>query len=74
MKLATSLVILGTVAAIAEAYQDVPRPLKANRTSFTELIAYNYPGKTPQELWQRRDLVHNVKFDNRLRCFQDEWI
>ena len=73
MKFATSLVILGTVAAFASAQQLPPKPLKPLRSTFTELIAYNYPGYTPQQLWQFHDVEHNVKFDSYLGCFQDAW-
>jgi hypothetical protein len=73
MKLITSLVVLGTVAAVATAQGLPPKPLKPFRSSFTELIAYNYPGYTPQQLWQARNVEHNVKFDANLKCFTDAW-
>ena len=74
MKLTTTgIVILGTIAAVSYAQGLPPRPLKPLRSSFTELIAYNYPGYTPQQLWQARNIEHNVKFDANLRCFSDAW-
>ena len=51
MKLITSLVILGTVTALASAQSLPPKPRMPIRTSFTELTAYNYAGYTPQQLW-----------------------
>jgi len=73
MKLITSLVVLGTVAAVASAQGVPPKPLKPVRSSFTELIAYNYAGYTPQQLWQMRNVEHNVNFDSYMRCFSDAW-
>jgi hypothetical protein len=72
MKL-TSFVILGTVAALVAGQGLPPKPFKPLRTSFTELIAYNYPGYTPQQLWQGRNIEHNVKFDSYQGCFYDSW-
>ena len=73
MKLITNLVVLGAIAAVSNSQGLPPKPFKPLRTSFTELIAYNYPGYTPQQLWQGRNVEHNVKFDSNLGCFSDDW-
>ena len=73
MKLITNIIVLGAIAAVSNAQKLAPKPAKPLQTNFTELIAYNYPGYTPQQLWQARDVEHNVKFDLYSRCFSDEW-
>ena len=51
MKLTSAFVVLGTVAALVSGQGLPPKPQRPMRSSFTELIAYNYPGYTPQQLW-----------------------
>jgi Ca2+-binding EF-hand superfamily protein len=66
------LVVAGTVALTA-AQSAIPKFKRPTRSSFNELVAYNLPGYTPQQLWSFRNVEHNVKFDSGLNCYYEAW-
>ena len=66
------LVVAGTVALTA-AQSAIPKFTRPTRSSFNELVAYNLPGYTPQQLWSFRNVEHNVKFDSSLNCYYEAW-
>lgn len=66
------LVIAGTVA-LSAAQSAIPKFKRPTKSSFNELVAYNLPGYTPQQLWSFRNVEHNVKFDTGLNCYYEAW-
>jgi len=66
------LIVAGTVALTA-AQSATPKFKRPTRSSFNELVAYNLPGYTPQQLWSFRNVEHIVKFDSSLNCYYEAW-
>lgn len=66
------LVVAGTVALTA-AQSVAPKFKRPTKSSFNELVAYNLPGYTPQQLWSFRNVEHSVKFDSGLNCYSEAW-